>query len=34
VTLRAHERLRVDFRFDLPADGSYHPEVQVRYPVD
>ena len=34
VTLRAHERLRVDFRFDLPADGSYRPEVQVHYPVD
>jgi hypothetical protein len=34
VTLRAHERLRVDFRFDLPADGSYRPEVEVRYPVD
>jgi hypothetical protein len=34
VKLRAHERLRVDFRFDLPADGSYRPEVEVRYPID
>ena len=34
VMLRGHERLRVDFRFDLPADGSYRPEVEVRYPIE
>jgi hypothetical protein len=34
VTLRGHERVRVEFPFDVPADGSYRAEVTAKYPVD
>jgi hypothetical protein len=34
VSLRAHERVLVRLPFDVAADGSYHPEVTARYPVD
>jgi hypothetical protein len=34
VTLRGHERVRVDLPFDVPADGSYRAEVTAKYPVD
>jgi hypothetical protein len=34
VSLRAHERLLVSLPFEVAADGSYHPEVTARYPVD
>ena len=34
VELHAHERVLVHLPFAVTADGSYRPEVTVRYPVD